>query len=89
MDQSVMSVAISEISHAFNAHFNNGQGMIEKSENLSQLNSARTPSNYCMVSNSINQGEAEDVDAAIAARNIENISGGASSRDNSSAMLHG
>ena len=56
-----MSMAISEISHVFNAHF---KGVHDKSDNLSQYNSARTTSNNCVVSNSINQGEAEDEDSA-------------------------
>lgn len=56
-NQSVRSVAISEISQAFNTHFNNGQAINERSDNLSLLNSARSPSNYGQINSSINQAE--------------------------------
>lgn len=82
-----MSVAISEISNVFNAQF---RGTIDKSDNLSQMNSARTTSNYGVISTSFYQGEVEVEDEDLnAQRNPEAMSGGASSRDNSSTIQPG
>ena len=61
----MMSVAISDISNVFNAHFNNGNTNVTKSDNLSQkmINSSRTPSNHVLVTTSLHK-QMEDDDVA-------------------------
>lgn len=89
LNQSIKSVAISEISQVFNAHFNNGSEALDRSE----LQSVRSPSNYGQITNSAgatNSGPHGDQDEedANAIRNAEMTSGGASSKDTSSMIFH-